>query len=173
MMRWLAAVPLILLVGLGGLGLVQLFDGSKPSFERVSRAAPAQGFPLLDAGGETSFAALAAEGPIIVNLWASWCTPCRAEHELLMTLSRRYPGRVHGILFDDSPENGRAFLDELGNPFASVGLDPDGQVSLDFGHTGVPETFIIQPGGEISLHVRGQLVEDHLAVIAAEMSPAS
>ncbi len=171
MMRWLAAVPLVLLLALGGLGLVQLYDGAKPGFERVSRSAPEQDFRLLGASGEASFADLAADEPILVNLWASWCTPCRAEHPVLMALSERYPGRVHGVLFDDSPENGATFLAELGNPFSTVAIDSDGQLSLDFGHTGVPETFVIQPGGTISLHVRGQLTEAHFGVIAQEMRP--
>lgn len=171
MTRWMAAVPLVVLLGLGGIGLVQLFDGSKPAFERVSRAAPEGAFMLLD-GGErmTNFAALAEEGPIVVNLWASWCGPCRVEHPMLMALSERYGPSVHGVLFDDTPENGRAFLAELGDPFSTVALDQDGQLALDFGHTGVPETFVIQPGGEISLHIRGPLEPRHRAIIDAEMA---
>lgn len=170
MIRWLAAVPLVLLIAFCGLALVQLFDGTRPTFERVVRDAPAQPFPLLGKDGETTFQALAADGSIIVNLWASWCSPCRAEHPLLMALSERFPGRVHGVLYDDTPANGARFLAELGDPFATVALDEDGQLGLDFGHTGVPETFVINREGQITLHIRGQLLESHMAALAAELS---
>ncbi|MEM7766984.1 MAG: redoxin family protein [Pseudomonadota bacterium] len=168
MTRLLVAAPLVLLLGFGGLGLIQLYDGTKPSFERVTRQAPAQTFSLLD-GGESDFRTLAADAPIIVNLWASWCAPCRVEHPLLIELGNQYPDRLHGVLYDDTASNGRGFLEELGNPFSSIALDESGQLGLDFGHTGVPETFVIQPGGEITLHIRGQLTQSHLAVIAQEM----
>ena len=169
MTRWITAIPLVLLLGFGGLGVVQLFDGTRPEFERVSRDAPAERFSIMGSDEQTTFAELAADGPIIVNLWASWCAPCRVEHPLLIELGRRYPDRLHGVLFDDTVENGETFLDELGNPFTTVALDLDGQIGLDFGHTGVPETFVIAPGGEVALHIRGQLVPGHLDILAAEM----
>jgi len=164
MTRWLAALPLVALVGFAGLGLVQLFDGSKPGFERVSREAPARSFPTLD-GATVAFDRIGGDAPVVVNLWATWCTPCLAEHPLLMDLARRYPDRVHGLLYRDSPDKARAYLDRHGNPFSRIGLDPSGQGALDFGLTGVPETFVIAPGGEIILHLRGQLSEASIAAL--------
>jgi len=169
MKRALAALPLVLLLGFGGLGLVQLFDGTKPTFERVSRDAPAASFPVIGTDTPSTFTELTANGPIIVNLWASWCSPCRVEHPLLMAMGERYPDQLIGVLYDDTVANGQRFLTDLGDPFTLIAHDPDGQLALDFGHTGVPETFVIQPGGEITLHIRGQLTDAHLDVIAAEM----
>lgn len=170
MNRWLYALPLIALTAFAGLGLVQLFDGHKPTFERISRDAPQTVFAPLFGEEPIVFATLPQEEPVIVNLWASWCTPCLAEHPRLMELSKRYPGRVHGLLFEDTAQNGRAFLDRHGNPFTSVAMDPTGQGGLEFGLTGVPETFVIAPGGEIILHLRGQLTTDALPQLHAAMA---
>ena len=171
-MKWWALLPLVALVGFGGLGLIQLFDGTKPDFERVSRAAPVTDFPLFETpGSRTSFPALAEEAgaPIIVNLWATWCPPCVAEHPLLMELGARYPGRVHGVLYDDTVANAQDFLAQRGNPFTTMALDPSGQLGLDFGLTGVPETFVID-GGSIVLHLRGQLLPEHFDVLDEVMT---
>lgn len=171
MKRVLLWLPLVLLVGFGGLGLIQLFDGHKPGFERVSREAPTRLFEPLGGGEARAFPDLATDEPIIVNLWASWCAPCVAEHPLLTELSRAYPGRVHGLVFDDTEANARDFLERLGNPFTFIGMDPTGQGALDFGHTGVPETFVITPEGEITLHLRGQLTSQELPELQAAMGP--
>ena len=169
MKRWLYLLPLVALIGFGGLGLVQLFDGSKPSFTRPLRDAPDLAFAPLGGGEPIRYTDLAAEEPILVNLWASWCVPCIVEHPLLVELSADYPGRVHGLVFDDTEENAQKFLAERGNPFASVAMDPDGQGSLAFGHLGVPETFIIAPGGVITYHHDGQLTPADLEVLRAAL----
>lgn len=173
MKRWLFALPLVALIAFGGLGLVQLFDGEKPSFERVIREAPTMSFAPLGGGEPVAFTALATDQPILVNLWASWCTPCLAEHPLLMQLSEDYPGRLHGLVFDDSESNAAAFLDRHGNPFTVVAMDPTGQGALDFGHTGVPETFVISPGGLVTYHHGGKLTEDDLPTLRAAMAEAA
>lgn len=168
-MRWLFAVPLILLIGFGGLGLVQLFDGHKPTFERVSRAAPTVEFASLD-GPPINFAGAATDKPIIVNLWASWCTPCVAEHPLLVELGDKYPGQLWGVVYDDTEENAWAFLERLGNPFHRIAHDPDGQGGLEFGLTGVPETFVITTEGEIIYHLRGQLTYEDVPALEAALA---
>ncbi|MEO0466485.1 MAG: redoxin family protein [Pseudomonadota bacterium] len=167
-MRWLFAVPLVLLIGFGGLGLVQLFDGSKPTFERASRAAPTMEFASLD-GPPINFAEAATDKPIIVNLWASWCTPCVAEHPLLVELGAKHPGQLWGVVYDDTEENARDFLARLGNPFHRIAHDPSGQGGLEFGLTGVPETFVITPDGEIIYHLRGQLTYDDVQGLEAAL----
>lgn len=159
MKRWMAAVPAVALVLFAGLGLWQLNNPEKGDFERVSRSAPTRTFERLD-GGTLSFSPSPTGETIVVNLFASWCAPCRAEHPRLMELSEQFPDRIFGVLYEDTPENGRAFLSELGNPFADVVLDPDGQGGLDFGLTGVPETFVISSEGEILLHIDGALDAD-------------
>ncbi len=170
MTRWFAALPLVALVLFGGIGLYQLHDGTKPTFERVLRDAPGMAFATLD-GGTVRFPELAADHPIAVNLWASWCSPCRAEHPNLIALSQSHPGQLHGLLYDDTQANGRAFLAELGNPFTVIAHDPQGQGGLEFGLTGVPETFVITPDGQITLHVRGFLGSRDLAAVREALGP--
>ena len=132
------------------------------------RQAPAYEFARLGGGEPLYFNAPPEAGaPIIVNLFASWCGPCEAEHPLLLELAARAPGRLFGVLYKDSEANGRAFLDELGDPFDAIGIDTDGQGALDFGLTGVPETFVIDAGGQILLHVDKPLTSEDVARIRA------
>ncbi len=85
----------------------------------------------------------------VVNIWASWCGPCRQEHALLMQLAQRDDITLLGINNKDDPENARRFLGALGQPFSAVGADRDGRVTIDWGGYGVPETFIIDGQGMI------------------------
>jgi cytochrome c biogenesis protein CcmG, thiol:disulfide interchange protein DsbE len=174
MKRWLFALPLIALIAFGGLGLVQLFDGTKPSFELADRAVPTRVFQSLDGAGPINFAELPQDEPVVVNLWASWCAPCVVEHPLLMELATRHPGRVHGLVYEDTPANAAAFLQARGNPFTRLALDPTGQGGLEFGLTGVPETFVIAPGGLITHHHRGVLTEGDIEALTdiLEAQPA-
>jgi len=169
MTRWIYAVPLIALVGFGGLGLVQLFDGHKPGFEMALRDAPDRAFSPLYGDVPVNFADLPGDEPVIVNLWASWCAPCVVEHPLLMEMSEDFPGRIHGLVYEDTAANAHSFLERRGNPFNRIGLDPDGQGGLEFGLTGVPETFVIAPGGVIIHHHRGVLSEDDIATLAGAL----
>lgn len=157
MKRWLYALPVAALALIAVFGAVQMIRPSKGEFQRISRAAPDHVFPLMDGAGEISFAPPPGGEAVIVNLFASWCAPCEIEHKHLVELGQRHPGRVYGILYKDAAENGAAFLDRLGNPYTAIGLDPDGRGGLDFGLTGVPETFVISGDGEIILHISGML----------------
>ena len=159
MTRWLAIIPLVLFLAFCIIGAVQLFSPKGETFNaKADRIAPATVFPLLnDESGEISFAPPPGDKPVMVNLFASWCAPCRAEHADVSRLAADYPGQVFGLAYKDAPEATRAFLDELGDPFTQIGVDRSGQGGLDFGLTGVPETFVISPEGRIILHVRGPL----------------
>ena len=165
MNRCIFALPVAALVLFGLLGAWRMLNPSKGDFERISRAAPEFVFALRD-GGEVSFAPPPGGQTVAVNLFASWCAPCEAEHPLLIRLGTAHPEQVYGILYKDTPENGDAFLDRLGNPYAVVALDPDGKGGLDFGLTGVPETFVISGEGEIVLHINGPLDEASLQKIS-------
>ena len=156
MKRWLAAIPVVILLIFGILAATQLINPEKGDFERRIRNAPDTEFVTLD-GGTLAFVPSPTGGPFAVNLFASWCAPCEAEHKYISELSEAYPGQVFGVLYKDTPEAGLAFLEELGNPYARIALDPYGQGGLEFGLTGVPETFIISSRGEIIMHVDGPL----------------
>ncbi|MBW8638539.1 DsbE family thiol:disulfide interchange protein [Hoeflea sp. WL0058] len=85
----------------------------------------------------------------LVNVWASWCVPCRQEHPLLMELANDDRIRVVGVNYKDKNANALRFLGELGNPYAAVGVDPNGAAAIDWGVYGIPESFLVAPNGEI------------------------
>jgi len=113
----------------------------------------------------------------LVNVWASWCVPCRQEHPILLELSRDPRIVLVGINYKDKNENALRFLDELGNPFAAVGIDPVGKSAIDWGVYGVPETYLVAPDGTILFKQIGPFTEDSLRdkllpAIEKAMSPA-
>ncbi|TPE53954.1 DsbE family thiol:disulfide interchange protein [Amaricoccus solimangrovi] len=104
-------------------------------------------------------AELRAPGVKLVNFWASWCAPCRAEHPILKEIGASGTP-VIGVNYKDQPANARGFLAELGDPFAHIGADPSGRVALDWGIYGVPETFVVDGSGRILLRYPGPLTEE-------------
>ncbi len=98
----------------------------------------------------------------IVNIWASWCGPCRLEHPYLMQLAERGDVRMTGINYKDAPENARRFLGLHGNPYSIVGADTIGRTAVDWGVYGVPETFIIDGTGRIRYKHVGPISEKDL-----------
>ena len=134
---------------------------------------PAPDFALPPVGGRgDGFSTADLRGEVsLVNVWASWCAPCRAEMPLLVELAEAGTVRVLGINYKDDPGAALAFLDELGNPFARLGADASGRVGLDWGVYGLPETFVVDAEGRIAYkHVgpfdRRTLEEGILPVIA-------
>ena len=85
----------------------------------------------------------------IVNIWASWCIPCRAEHSLLMKLSKNQSIKLIGLNYRDNFNNAKNFINEFGNPFARILIDKDGTLGVEFGAYGVPETFLIDKNKDI------------------------
>jgi len=85
----------------------------------------------------------------IVNIWASWCVPCRTEHPLLMELSKNQAVKLIGLNYRDSPNNAKKFINEFGNPYSQIIVDSEGTLSIEFGAYGVPETFIIDKNKKI------------------------
>ena len=106
----------------------------------------------------------------VVNIWGSWCGPCRAEHPILMELAKRTDFTLVGINNKDQPENARRFLGTLGQPFAAIGADPNGRTTIDWGGYGVPETFIIDGKGIIRYKHVGPLA--NATVLDAEIRKA-
>nr|WP_256478405.1 DsbE family thiol:disulfide interchange protein [Notoacmeibacter sp. MSK16QG-6] len=85
----------------------------------------------------------------LVNVFASWCAPCRAEHPVLMDLAEDGRFLMVGLNYKDDPDNARRFLGELGDPYNAVGVDPTGRAAIDWGVYGVPETFLLNRDGVI------------------------
>jgi cytochrome c biogenesis protein CcmG/thiol:disulfide interchange protein DsbE len=94
----------------------------------------------------------------LVNYWASWCAPCRVEHPNL-DLLREEGVTIYGVNYKDDPEKAIGFLEELGNPYAALGADPEGRMALDWGVYGVPETYVVDGEGVILLRVAGPVTQ--------------
>lgn len=163
------AVRLAIIVPLGlFLGLVvvlmtglQLNPNEVPS-ALIDKPAPEFALPDLD-GGEGGLTSAHLKGQVsVVNVWASWCVPCRAEHPVLVDLKERTGVTMYGLNQKDKPNNAKAFLAELGNPFDRIGADDNRRVSIDFGVYGVPETFIIDHMGMIRHKHIGVITPAHL-----------
>jgi cytochrome c biogenesis protein CcmG, thiol:disulfide interchange protein DsbE len=127
----------------------------------IGKPAPRFDLPALG-GGRFSTRNMAKNRVVIVNFFASWCVPCRAEHAQLMLLSKHYGITVYGIAWRDTPENAAAFLAELGNPYMSVGVDQSGRMGVDWGVAGVPESFILNPAGLIGFRHWGDIRPEHI-----------
>ncbi|MDR3516398.1 MAG: DsbE family thiol:disulfide interchange protein [Azospirillaceae bacterium] len=93
----------------------------------------------------------------IVNVFASWCAPCRVEHPMLVRLARENGVLVRGIDYKDRPEDAAAWLSQMGNPYQGIGADTDGRVAIDWGVYGVPETYVIDRQGRIRYKQVGPL----------------
>ena len=155
--RILFLVPLFVFAALALLFLVRLYAGdpSRVPSALIGRPVPAftlEPLPGLSHAGEPvpGLSDADLKGRVtVVNVWASWCVPCRQEHPALVELAKNPAVRVVGINYKDNPENARRFLGSLGNPFAAIGIDPNGRAAIDWGVYGVPETFVIGPDGTI------------------------
>ena len=159
MTRALFLLPLLMLAILAGFFGWSLLSGRDPASigsVMIGRPAPplALAGPLLKSGK-----------PVLVNFFASWCTPCLAEHPLFTRLKEREGATIVGIAWKDKPEATRAWLQRLGDPFKVVGYDTDGKLALDWGLSGVPETYLIDGHGIVRLHFRGPLSERDLGTI--------
>lgn len=98
----------------------------------------------------------------LVNVWASWCVPCRDEVPFLEQLSKDKRIQLVGINYKDAPEDARRFLNRFGNPFAASGRDASGRTSIDWGVYGVPETYLIGRDGRIAYKLVGPITADNL-----------
>jgi cytochrome c biogenesis protein CcmG/thiol:disulfide interchange protein DsbE len=167
--RMLLLVPLIAFLGLFALFLIRLFAGdpSRIPSALIGQPAPQTALPAvagLDRDGKPvpGIDPASFKGAVtVVNVWASWCVPCRDEAPLLMQLSQDLRLRVIGINYKDDAENARRFLGRYGNPFAAAGADRDGRASIEWGVYGVPETFVLGRDGRIAYKLVGPITPDN------------
>jgi len=101
----------------------------------------------------------------VLNIWASWCLPCRDEHLILMKLSNNSSIKLIGLNYKDDQNNAKKFIDELGNPYSMIITDKNGTISIDLGAYGVPETFIINKNRKIIKKFIGPLNQKSLKEI--------
>ncbi|MBM9594928.1 DsbE family thiol:disulfide interchange protein [Roseitranquillus sediminis] len=128
---------------------------------REGQVAPAIALEPLGERPVFDYAVLQEPGVKLVNYWASWCAPCRAEHPNLELLaSEGVP--IYGINYKDDPENAEAFLEELGDPYTAIGADASGRTAIDWGLYGVPETYVIDGEGRIVLRFAGPITQRSL-----------
>jgi cytochrome c biogenesis protein CcmG/thiol:disulfide interchange protein DsbE len=156
-------LPLGLFLSLALIFLLRLGSDNDPSVvpsALVGQPAPPFELPPLEGAGVPGFARGDLDGQVtVVNIFASWCGPCRQEHPFLVRLGEDPRIKLYGINYKDVPENARRFLGELGNPYAAVGVDDRGRAAIDWGVYGVPETFLIGPDGVIRHKIVGPLSE--------------
>ena len=146
-------LPLLLFLALSAVFLVQLISGKDTSVvpsALIGRAAPQTDLPPLEDMNLPGLSSDAFSGRVtLVNVWGSWCLPCRQEHPLLMQLATDERVVIAGLNYKDKPENARRFLGDLGNPYDAIGVDQNGRAAIDWGVYGVPETFLVGPDGTI------------------------
>src|SRR4051812_29824780 len=164
--RALFLLPLLMLVILAGFFGWSLLSGRDPASigsVMVGRPAPRLAAPSLRDGEPALADGLLKSGkPVLVNYFASWCAPCLAEHPLFTRLKERDGAAIIGIAWKDKPEAARAWLARLGDPYRQLLFDPDGKLALDWGLSGVPETYLIDGKGIVRLHYRGPISERDL-----------
>ena len=177
-------LPLILFGALAVLFLFRLFAGDPQKLPSalIGKPAPATSLaplPGLSRAGQPvpGVAAAAVPGKVtVLNVFASWCIPCRDEHPALIELEKVTAGkdvRLVGLNYKDKPDAALAFLAELGNPYAEVGVDPQGRTGIDWGVYGVPETFVVRGDGVIAYkHVGPLSVQSLRAILLPEIEKA-
>ena len=177
--RLVAFIPLIFLGLIAALFIWRLgFDDKGPNFipsnligKKVEfKLEPMQGLFKDGAPVPTYSSDTLAKGEVsLVNVWASWCISCRAEHRYLEGLAKSSGINIYGLNYKDTASAGRRFLSRFGNPYKAVGMDRRGRVGIDFGVYGVPETFVIDGNGVIRYKIPGPVNQ---AIIEKQLLPA-
>ena len=166
--RILAFIPLAIAAIFGGFFLWGLNPDRDPNnIPSVLISQPAPEFDLaavdgLETPGLSRADLVGNPRPVIVNVFASWCVPCRAEHGVLTQMVEKDGLTLFGINYKDKPQAAKNFLAKLGNPYKAIGADRTGKVAIDWGVYGYPETFILDAKGHIRYRHVGPIMEQDL-----------
>ncbi|HEX4407930.1 MAG TPA: DsbE family thiol:disulfide interchange protein [Xanthobacteraceae bacterium] len=179
--RAVVATPLVVFLSLAALFLFRLGSGDPSTLPSALIGHPAPQTPLPPVAGllrdGTPIPGLdpaAFKGAVtIVNVWASWCVPCRDEAPMLVELARDKRVRLVGINYKDDADNARRFLGRYGNPYAAAGADENGRAGIEWGVYGVPENFVVGRDGRIAYKLVGPISEGNFdAVLKPEIEKA-
>lgn len=185
---WLALLPLVGFAALAGLFLVRLYSGDPARLPSalIGKQAPAFALPAIEgtSGQGYSDADLKQGRVTLVNVFASWCIPCREEHPILMQMAKdpklkELGVRLWGLNYKDEAANARGFIAQYGNPYERAGADAAGRAGIDWGVYGVPETFVVRGDGSIAYKQIGPITQEALrdklmpAIEAAAKAPRS
>ena len=164
-MKFLKYIPLFLFL------IISVFLFNKIKFQKklepLSSALIEKKFPTLEiytSDNSQNINYYLQSRPVVVNVFASWCAPCRAEHQVLKKYSAEY--EIIGIVYKDTRENISSFLEELGNPYKNIFYDYTGRESINLGLYGVPETFFVNKGGVIVYKHVGPIKDEEFKKIA-------
>ena len=167
--RLLLLLPLFVFVALATVFLLRLETGGDPGAipsALIGKPAPDFDLPPLEGVARPGLARSDLDGQVtVVNVFASWCGPCRLEHPHLMELAKDDRVRLVAINYKDRPGNAVAFLADLGNPYAAIGVDANGRAGIDWGLYGVPETFIVDRDGIIRYKLVGPIGDETLDTV--------
>jgi cytochrome c biogenesis protein CcmG/thiol:disulfide interchange protein DsbE len=153
----LALIPLAVFAGFAAVAGKMLYDqdvngrdvSAIPS-ALIGQKAPMLAMPALEGSNLPALNADAIKGKLtLVNVFASWCVPCRQEHPILKSLAEQGQLNIVGINYKDRNDNALRFLGELGNPYKAIGVDPNGKAAIDWGVYGIPESYLVGPDGTI------------------------
>ncbi|WP_086999877.1 DsbE family thiol:disulfide interchange protein [Rhizobium sullae] len=153
----LALIPLMVFGGIAMTAAKMLYDQdfhgkniSEIPSALIGTKAPALNLAPLEGSNLPPLTDIAIKGKLtLVNVFASWCLPCREEHPILTELAKDNRLNIVAINYKDKNESALRFLGELGNPYAAIGIDPNGKAAIDWGVYGIPESYLVGPDGTI------------------------
>lgn len=174
MSRTLRFIPMALLLAFVGFVAWRLAHPADTAVRSRLEGKPVPVFALPPAvPGRASFSSadLATGQPRLVNIFASWCAPCKAEAPSLMHLKMRGVG-IDGIAVRDKPEDVARFLAEFGDPFERIGSDKESRLQITLGSSGVPESFVVDGRGVIRYQHVGPIMPQDMEIVLAELEKA-